>query len=141
MSDSATAFAVGPIVSALAPYVVSVTVAFALWLVKVAVSQFTRLTGVQIDAAYQAQLERACATEAGKLVAGAADNLARASIPVGSPIVKAAADRILTAQHLQDALYATGATPERIAAIITGELGKLQAQMTAIPPPPGKALS
>jgi|SRR5947209_6348712 len=134
MTVTSDAVGLGPIVQALTPYAVAIVGAVLTWAVSLAIAAFQRWTGVKIDETYRQQFEAAAATEAGKLIAGAADNLATASFPVGSPIVAAAAKRLFDAPHLQAAIAALSMTPARAAAIVTGELGKLQAQMTKVTP-------
>ncbi len=81
----------------------------------------------------QARVASAAANEAGALVAAASDNLATRSIPVGSPMVADAARRIQSA--LPGVMNATGLTTTDVAAMVAGEIGKLQARMTAQPTP------
>lgn len=135
MSDPSSVISAAPIVSALQPYINAIVPVLVTGLVGFASGVFQRWTGVRINAAYEAQIETAAATEAGKLVAGAEGNLATASVPVGSPIVVAAVNRILASGHMQSAIAATGATPDRVASIVAGEIGKLQARMTSVAPP------
>jgi hypothetical protein len=134
MSDPSAAVAAAPLVAALTPYIDALVPVIITGIIGLVSAALHKWLGVRVNATYEAQIEAAAATEAGKLVAGAEGNLATATIPVGSPIVAAAAARILASDHLQDALSATGATPERVAAIVAGELGKLQAQM-GVPAP------
>jgi hypothetical protein len=117
----------------LQPIAVAVIGAIATGLVGIGIAAIRKWTGLQISTTYQEQLEKAAAIEAGKLVAAAADNLANASIPSGSPMVKAIAQKLFTEEHLAQAIDATGMTTDRIAALIVGELGKLQAHMTYAP--------
>jgi len=134
MTDTATAIAAAPFIALIEPYAVAIASAVMPILIGVAVNAFSKWTGVKIDAAHEAKIEAACATEAGKMIAAASDNLATKQIDVGSTPVLAAATKIMSAEHLQAAIAATGATPERIAAIVAGEIGKLQATMTSTSP-------
>jgi hypothetical protein len=134
MTDSTTAVEAAPFVALAEPYFAAIASTAVPVLIGIAVNAFARWTGVKIDAAYQAKIEAAAATEAGKAVAAAADNLSSRQIDVGSKVVADAADKIMDAPHLQEAIAATGATPERIAAIVAGEIGKLQATMTSTSP-------
>lgn len=135
MTDPSTAVAATPLVEALQPYVVAIVGAL---ITAAGGILFAALKGVGVAVAdaYQKQIEQACANEAGKLIAAAADNLAAKSITVGSPGIAAAANAIVAASSpvLAKAVTATGLTPERAASIILGQLGKLQAQMTSAPP-------
>jgi len=135
MTDITNAIAAAPIVTALQPYITAVVGSAITALIGVAVAAFTKWTGVEVSAAYTEAIERAAATEAGKLIAGAADNLSNTSIPVGSPLVAEAVERILTADHLQKPIAATGMTPDRLASIVAGEIGKLQAQTPTVSGP------
>jgi|SRR5208337_867558 len=132
MSD--TAIAAAPLVALAEPYIAAIATAVVPVLIGIAVQAFARWAGVKVDAAYQAKIEAACATEAGKMIAAASDNLATKQIDVGSNIVARSVDKIMDAEHLQDALRATGASPERVAAIVVGEIGKLQATMSKVDP-------
>ena len=129
MSDP-SAVGAAPFVAVLAPYLNALAVAVAPLLVAWALSLFRKWTGVQVDAAYEKRLEAAAATEAGKAIAAAEPGFANAVIPLGAPIVKQAVENILSAEHLADVLAATGATPENVADLVAGEIGKLQARMT-----------
>ena len=76
-------------------------------------------------------------TRPGELIAAAADNLATAQLHVGSPIIAAAVKDI---EDYEPAVAAmTGYTPDKFASLLTGELGKLQARMTAVAPQPAPA--
>ena len=84
-----------------------------------------------VKSAYAETLRNAAQTEAGVLVAEAADNLASKSVAVNSPAVTAAAARIAVA--LPRAMDAIGMTHEELSRLVAGEIGKLQPQATAIP--------
>lgn len=133
MSDPTAAVAAAPFVAAFEPYAIAIIGAVVTTFVGVGVSALQKWTGVHIDATMQATLANAAATEAGALVAQASDNLARRSINAGSPIVAEAAKRIQIA--LPDVINATGLTAAEVAQMVAGEIGKLQAQMTAQPIP------
>ncbi len=136
MSDPATIVDASPIISAVVPYAAAFAAAFVAYLARQGLGAFTAWTGAKIDAAHSAAIEAACANEAGKLVAGAAGNLATAQIHVGNPDVAAAANAIVSASSpvLAKAVAATGLTPELAASIIVGQIGKMQAQMTSSAP-------
>jgi len=131
MVDSASAIgasqlvdALRPIISALVTAIVGVAVTFGVTLLK-------RWTGVTLQSAYVDSLRQAAQTEAGILVAEAADNLFSRSITVTSPAVAAAAGRI--AASMPEAVKAVGKTQEDLGRLVAGEIGKLQAQAAAVP--------
>gem|GEM_PF-6251977 len=88
-----------------------------------------KYTGVQLSQAALDKIRAAASTQAGILVAGAADNLVKTQITVDHPAVASAANFIF--EHLPDAAKAAGLTPDTLKAIIVGEIGKLQASATA----------
>jgi hypothetical protein len=137
MPDSSTVLSAAPAVAALAPIVRALVATIASGAVTFGVALFTRWTGVNVQAAYADTLRRAAQTEAGVLVAEATDNLSSRSITVTSPTVAAAASRI--AADLPEAMAAVGMTPEALSRLVAGEIGKLQAQATAIAVPPSVA--
>ena len=133
MTNSAAAIAAGPIVEALRPIISAVIAATVGVAVTFGVALLKRWTGVTLQSAYIDSLRQAAQTEAGILVADAADNLSSRSITVTSPAIAAAAARIATA--MPDAVRAVGKTPEDLSRLVAGEIGKLQAQATTISVP------
>jgi len=134
MSDPSTLIFAAPVVTALAPIGQALVATVVSGAVTFAVAMFTRWTGVTVQAAYADALRKAAETEAGVLVADAADNLSSRSIPVTSPAVAAAAARIAAA--LPEAMEAVGMTPEALSRVVAGEIGKLQAQAAPLPVSP-----
>jgi hypothetical protein len=96
---------------------------------------------VTLQSAYVDSLRQAAQTEAGVLVAEAADNLSSRSITVTSPAIAAAAAHI--AATMPDAVKAVGKTPDDLSRLVAGEIGKLQAHASAIsvPAPPSNTRS
>ena len=133
MTNSAAAIAAGPIVEALRPVISTVVAATVGVAVTFTVALLKRWTGVTLQSAYIDSLRQAAQTEAGILVADAADNLSSRSITVTSPAIAAAAARIATA--MPDAVRAVGKTPEDLSRLVAGEIGKLQALATTISVP------
>ncbi len=133
MTDASASVSAAPLVADLEPYVSAAVAAVVGGLIALALALLRKLTGIVIQQAFVEQIERAAATEAGKAVAAAADNLANTQINVGSKLVADAANRIMTSATLKSAIDETGMTPDRLAAIVAGEIGKLQAAMTAAP--------
>ena len=82
-------------------------------------------TGFQIQQSSLDKIKSAAATQAGILVANAADNLHSQVVTVNTPGVATAAAWV--AQQLPEAAAAVGATPEAIQNMVVGEIGKLQA--------------
>jgi hypothetical protein len=133
MMNTASAIAAGPIFEPLRPIVSAVVTAIVGVAVTFGVALLKRWTGVTLRSAYVDSLRQAAQTEAGVLVAEAADNLSSRSITVTSPAIAAAAARIAAA--MPEAVRAVGKTPEDLGRIVAGELGKLQACTTAISVP------
>jgi hypothetical protein len=125
MTNTASAIAAGPIVETLRPIISSVVTAIVGVAVTFGVALLKRWTGVTLQSAYVDSLRQAAQTEAGVLVAEAADNLSSRSITVTSPAIAAAAARIASA--MPEAVKAVGTTPEDLGRIVAGEIGKLQA--------------
>jgi hypothetical protein len=133
MTDSAAAIVAGPIVEALRPIISAVVAATVGVAVTFGVALLKRWTGVTLQSTYVDSLRQAAQTEAGVLIAEAADNLSSRSIAVTSPAIAAAAARIATA--MPDAMRAVGKTPEDLSRLVAGEIGKLQAHATTISVP------
>ena len=132
MNDPAS-IVVAPIVEALRPMISAIVTATVGLAVTFGVALLKRWTGVTLRSAYVDSLRQAAQTEAGILVAEAADNLSSRSITVGSPAIAAAAARIAAA--MPEAVRAVGKTPEDLGRLVAGEIGKLQARATAIAVP------
>ena len=130
MTDSASVIAVGPIVDALRPMISAAVTAIVGVAVTLGVALLKRWTGVSLQSAYVDLLRQAAQTEAGILVAEAADNLSSRSITVTSPAIAAAAARIAAA--MPETVRAVGKTQEDLGRLVAGEIGKLQAYATAI---------
>ena len=141
MTDSASAIAAGPIVEALRPIISAVVTTTVGVAVTFGVALLKRWAGVTLQSAYVDSLRQAAQTEAGVLVAEAADNLSSRSITVTSPAIAAAAAHI--AATMPDAVRAVGKTPDDLSRLVAGEIGKLQAHASAIsvPAPPSNTRS
>lgn len=140
MSDPAS-IAAAPLVAVVTPIVVQVASAIVALAVAWAASRFHAMTGATIQAAALARITAAAQSEAGALIAAAGDNLATKSIPVGSVDVARIANKI--AGDLPNEMAKIGLPPNivaaRVATIVAGEIGKLQASMTAVPVEPAAA--
>lgn len=130
MTDPGSSIALGPIVEVLRPIISAVVTTIVGVAVTFGVALMKRWTGVALRSAYVDSLRQAAQTEAGVLVAEAADNLSSRSISVTSPAIAAAAARIAAA--MPEALKAVGKNPEDLGRLVAGEIGKLQAHATAI---------
>ena len=130
MTNSISAVAAAPVVDALRPIISTVVTTIAGLAVTFGVALLSRWTGVTLQSTYVDSLRQAAQTEAGVLVAEAADNLSSRSIPVGSPAIAAAAARIAAA--MPGAMKAAGMTQDGLSRLVAGEIGKLQAQATTI---------
>ena len=130
MTDTATAVAAAPFVAALQPYLTAAATAIVGAAVTLAAGAIRKWTGLKVSQANVDAIRAAAQDEAGKAVAAAADNLATVKIDVGSPVVTAAADAI--AARLPDLLKSSGVSPAALDHMIAGEIGRLQARMTAV---------
>jgi len=141
MTDTASALAAGQIVETLRPIISAVVTTIVGVAITCGVALLKRWTGVTLQSGYVDSLRQAAQTEAGVLVAEAADNLSSRSIAVTSPAIAAAAARIATA--MPDAMRAVGKTPEDLSRLVAGEIGELQAHASAIsvPAPPSNTRS
>jgi hypothetical protein len=126
MTDASTAIAAGPIVEALQPFITAVVTTVVGAFAAIALTTWNRWLGIKTTSDQKDAISKAAATEAGVLVAEASDNLAGRSINVANPAVAAAASRVAAA--VPAAIAATGITPADVARVVTGEIGKLQAQ-------------
>ena len=122
-----------PVVTALAPLINALVMSVVGSAIIYAVALLHRKTGIDIDAANVDAIRKAAATEAGMLVAASETNLAGEKFTVSSPVVAAAAKTVMDA--LPAAIRATGLTPNGVAKIVAGELGRLQAAPTALTQP------
>lgn len=129
MTDTATAIAAAPLVAALQPFLTAVATTLIGVAVPFACAKFAEWTGFAFQAAAIQRLTAEAQTEAGVAIAEAGDNLASRAIPVGHPIVVAAAARIVAT--LPTVMVAAGVTPASVARMVAGEIGKLQAQTPA----------
>jgi hypothetical protein len=133
MTDSPSAISAAPIIEALRPTISALVTAIVGVAVTFGVALLKRWTGVTLQSAYVDSLRQAAQTEAGILVAEAADNLSSRSIAVTSPAIAAASARIAAA--MPEAVRAAGKTKEDLGRLVAGEIGKLQAHATAISVP------
>src|ERR1700744_4464132 len=133
MTDTASTITAGPIIETLRPIISDAVTAIVGVAVTFGVALLKRWTGASLQSTCVDSLRQAAQTEAGILVAEAADNLSSRSITVGSPAIAAAAARIAAA--MPEAVRAVGKTPEDLGRRVAGEIGKLQARPTAIAVP------
>jgi len=125
------AILLGPLVTWLQPFVTIVLQGLAGVIVTILAAKMYSWFGVSMNATQVARFKSAAATEAGALVANAADNLKNASVTVNDPRIVAAANAVIS--RLPSEANAIGATPEIAAKAVLGELGKLQAGGSASP--------
>lgn len=124
-----TTISAQPYVDIIQPYLIAAVTAAVPIVLGWAAYLFQKWTGMKIDVANQDKLTKAAQNEAGKIIAAAGAEVATKSFTTNSPAIAAAANTILSAPKLQEAITATGMTPELMASKVTGELGALQAQM------------
>ena len=126
------AIAASAIVADVAPYIAVVAGAVVPGLVAMGLAELRKLTGLKVQQAAVQRLDAMIEDEVGALVAAASDNLATTSIPLGSPIVAAIANRIIAAApHV---LSKAEVDPASVAQMAVGEIGKWQANMTSVAP-------
>jgi hypothetical protein len=133
MIATASTIVIGPIVETLRPIISASVTAIVGVAVTLGVALLKRWTGVTLQSAYVDSLRQAAQTEAGVLVAEAADNLSSRSITVTSPAIAAAAARIAAA--MPEVVRAVGKTPEDLGRLVAGEIGKLQAHAPVVSVP------
>lgn len=120
-----------PIVTFVVPVVQAVAVAAVPVIIAWAAAKFSKKTGIEIDQTMLDRLKSAAATEAGQLVAASATNLKNESITVGDARIATAANKVIGL--VPEAAKQLGATPDNVARMVVGEIGKLQAQQTQAP--------
>lgn len=126
---SATSVPVAPLLGVVAPYAVALLPFVIGW----GVAEFRKFTGVQFSQGAVDKLDTLAKAEAGALIAASPTNLAGVAVPVGSSMIAAAANRILSAAPT--ILDDTGLTPDAVAAMVAGHLGAMQAQQASAPAP------
>jgi hypothetical protein len=111
------------------PYVVALFGVVVTALGAIISSQIKRYTGLAVDQALLAKVERYIEDKAAQQVAAAVDNLAHVEIDAKSPIVADIVSKIVAA--LPAELNAVGLTPTAVAHKVAAAFGRLQASMTA----------
>lgn len=137
MSDPSASIAVSSLVADVAPYVISIAGVIIPLIVTMAYNKLHQLTGIEVSKAQLAKLDTFAKAEAGALIAASKTNLAGVAIPVGSPMIAWAADRVIDA--LPKILADVGLAPRDVATMIAGHIGTMQASSPA-PVPPGNAI-
>ena len=122
---SETAIALAPWVQLLQPIVTTVVIGGIGVLASQVAPCMKRWFHVQIDQAAVDTLRQKAQTVAGQMIAADAQNLAGKSITASNPTIVAAACAM--SADLPVAEQLSGWNPERLAKLIAGELGKLQA--------------
>jgi hypothetical protein len=132
MSDAIVA----ELVRELSPILIPIAVSAVGAAVSIGFSAVSRWSGGKIaaEAAFQAKVEGIAKSYAGVEIAKASDNLASRSIAIND--AQAAAIIAGIVKTVPEIQTATGWTNDRIAAVAVGEIGKLQATMTAAPAKP-----
>lgn len=130
-APSGNTVSAAPFISALKPYIDALTQVAVTALVGLGVALISKYTGVKIPQSAVESLKSAASTEAGKMVAASENNLAGQTFTASSPVVVKAAAAIAVA--LPEAMKLSGATPDKVAGFVAGELGKIQG--SAMPAP------
>ena len=126
MTDATQTVALAPIVQLLEPLVQTAVVAalgvVGSWVIYLA----GKWCHIQLDQAAVNTVVAKAQTIAGQLIAGDANNLAGKSVTIKDPRIANAASSIV--EKLPAAMRLAGWDEDRIAKLIAGELGKLQAK-------------
>lgn len=133
MAQTSDTISVAPFVGYFTPFVVAVANALIALLIGWAATLYQRMTNMRIS---QAALETATSwaqTHAGAAILADSNNLAAVQLRTSSPLVQDIATQMGNA--IPKVLAAAGVTPEGVALLVAGELGKLQASMTSAPAP------
>jgi len=129
---SSTLIAASALVADAEPYVVAFIGVVVTAVGAVLAAEVKRYTGLAVDQALLAKVERYIEDQAAQAVAAEADNLANRQIEVKSAIVAEIGAKIAAAIPAE--LDAVGLTPAAVAHKVAAAFGRLQASMTAIPP-------
>ena len=121
-----------PWVEFVQPYLTAAATVLVPILIAALAQRLSSWLGVSMNATQIDRLKSAAATEAGAMIAQASDNLSTQVIHASDPRVVAAANAIV--KKLPDTAAAVGATPDVLAEMVQGELGKLQAVQLPSPP-------
>ena len=132
MSDAATTISAAPEVTLAVPYVQAIAATAITALGAFVAGLIKRYVGIAVDQAMIDKVDAYVANLAAQEIAKAADNLATAQIDVRSPIVKTLVDSVVA--EMPKEMTALGLTPEKIAAKVAAEFGRLQATMTVATP-------
>lgn len=120
-----THIAVLPFYQFLEPYLVTafglLVSALLTWLV----TQFQTRTGIHVSADARAAVQQAATNAAGRILASQEGSIANMSVDMHSPLV--AAEVPLVTAAVGDAINHLGMTPDRVAALVAGKIGLLQA--------------
>lgn len=130
MTEPATAVAATPLVTLLEPLLQAAATSAIGVLGSWAVYLVGRYLHIQITQAAVDTVISKAQTYAGNLIAIDSANLVGKSITVSDPRIAAAANSI--AAKLPDVLTAAGWDEDRVAKLVVGEIGKLQAQATMV---------
>ena len=114
-----------PWIEFIQPYLTATATVIVPILIAALAQRLSAWLGVSMNATQIARLKSAAATEAGAMIAQESGNLATAVVKVNDPRIVAAANAI--ASKLPATAAAVGATPDGLAKMVQGELGKLQA--------------
>ena len=127
---SNTIIAASSLVADAQPYVVALIGVVVTALGAVISAELKRYTGLAVDQALLAKVEKYIEDKAAQQIAAAADNLAHAEIDVKSPLVAEIVAKIGAA--IPGEINAVGLTPTAVAHKVAAAFGRLQASMTAV---------
>jgi len=131
---SDTTITLGSMLAAAQPYFVAIFGAIVTGVGGILVAEVKRYTGIAVDQALLAKVEKYIDDKAAQEIAKATDNLATKSIDVHSPMIADLVTKITGA--IPEELHAVGLDPVAVAHKLVASFGRLQASMTAVAPPP-----
>jgi hypothetical protein len=134
---SANSIPAAPWVAIITPYLTAIASVIVPAILAFVLAEIKKYTGINAAAAQQDQIASWASTEAGALIAKAADNLAGRSFTVSSPEVQSIVN--YAPPVISSALTDLGMTPSAAAKVVAGEIGKLQASQTVAVASPTQA--
>ena len=134
MTDASTAVSAVPLIDLIEPYIVALAGVIIPALAGLALAEFRKLTGIQIQQSAADAVSALITDKVGGAVATEAGNLATASIPLGSKLVASIATQVLS-EVTPANLAKAGIDPASVAGMVHGEIGLWQARMTSVTPP------
>lgn len=128
-----TTVTLGPVYAFLEPYILAAFGVIFSALLTWALAIFQARTGLAISSSARDAMNTAAMNAAGRILASQEATFAHATIDVHSPLIAAEIPKVEAS--MKDEIGHLGLTPDRIASLIQGKLGVLQAQAQSLPGP------